>query len=145
MENGKLILGLILLVILAYPIFGLVRAFLSLFDRGVWGKNAIPNANIWKRLMIFKTSHGISRGRFFCARVTGFLRHCEGGHLGGCKEDHTMIALPGAVLSCFAKKVPKEATRGGAEKLLPQLQAPSPRPLTHALTQEYKMFRCGET
>lgn len=45
MENGKLILGLILLVILAYPIFGLVRAFLSLFDRGVWGKNAIPNAN----------------------------------------------------------------------------------------------------
>ena len=46
MENGKLILGLILLVILAYPIFGLVRAFLSLFDRGVWGKNAIPNANI---------------------------------------------------------------------------------------------------
>ena len=40
-----------------------------------------------------------------------------------------LVCLPAAVLSCFAKKVPKEATWGGFECLAPARQATSPRPL----------------
>ena len=48
--------------------------------------------------------------------------------------DLRLGALPAAVLSCFAKKVPKEATWGGFVCLAPAIQATSPSPLQAALS-----------
>lgn len=53
MEDGKIILVLILFAVLAYPIYGLIRAFLSLFDHGKWKKNSTPSAEA--RIVDMKT------------------------------------------------------------------------------------------
>jgi hypothetical protein len=57
-----------------------------------------------------------------------------GGNLTFSKKYRTYYSLsvrrlPAAVLSCAAKKVPKEGGWGGFEWLAPASQATSPRPL----------------
>ena len=54
--------------------------------------------------------------------------------------DRYFRSLPGAVLSCFAKKVPKECDWGGFELLAPASKATSPDPTRRALSRVQLAF-----